>query len=543
MNPGRIHQPPPRSRASKTSKPVEAERPKADKPKAGGPSVPPAPPKPLAKDEIQGLRGRAKTQVGDSTSLFSTQLREKGGKGARAVKASHSRHLRKDIRAMKAEGVHPWETGFGHRVRAASDPTPPSSVDPASGPAKARVAATFTAILKDLGFHAYVSGGAALAWHGGGRPIDDLDFRIARGTHGIGNFEDPQGQALLAALNDARLALTAEGFQVAEFRPLGGGGLTIVCDDFCGAEVSISLTAKEQGTERLRPELADAGELTAQPGAGADKAMRASETDVHALTLPELQADKLKSTISRWKWGGDNIKKTSQDLYDLLDAIVLEDGPSLKAAVERAVDARVDDYRASNFAGVRLDHVSSSSVKKEMMAYAVLIAKEHTHGDRKQAFNKLCAADPVAGAKVKALLAKLVALPVDPQALSAIRPEIAEWRDREGPSGRRMPVDMPPIHRLPGVEDIMAKGVFESGLTAQGVANGHIDQVLTVLIAGDGFRPLDDSKNGFQTQLAFGLSPNQFSKVYRALNKEGLVSGERDGLHLTAKGRGFCDLD
>ena len=516
--------------------------------KAPAPPPRPAAHKEVSKEELRGMQARDTAGTRSSTSLFNTQVRatkERGQrfepKGKGRVTPSHSRHQRKDLRALKAQGVHPWESQ-GLQIREATPKAPPAPVDPSEGPMKARVAASFAATLRELGFDAYASGGAALSWHGGGRPVDDLDFRIRYGDHGVGTFDDPQGRALVAALNDRGRALRAAGFDVGEFRALGGGGLTVVCDDYCGVEVSISLMPKEQQTVRLRPTMDDVASLTAAPGDAADRLMHADSTAVLALSLRELQADKMKSLISRWKWGTDNIKKTSQDLYDLLNAIVLDDG-KVPDAIHRAVDARVDEYTRSNPFHTKLDHVPDRVLKEELLAFTVLLAKEHTKGSRKEAFNKLCGADETHGRAVGEALAQLCKVRPDPDALSAVRPWVAEWRDREGPTGRRMPVELEPIHRGSGVEDILAKGVFDVDPIETGRASkDQVMQVLTVLIDGDGFRALDDSSNGFQTQLAFGLSPNQFGHVYSALKKAGFVQGHDDGLHLTPAGRRLCDL-
>jgi hypothetical protein len=147
------------------------------------------------------------------------------------------RAARKDVRAMKAEGIHPWEA-MGATIRPARAEAAEEAEETPSTRNQARVAASFAAKLKDLGFDVYLSGGAALHWHGGAREIADLDFRVRHGARDVGNFEDAQGAALTAALNDWARSLRSAGFDVGEFRALGGGGLTIVCDDFCGSEVS-----------------------------------------------------------------------------------------------------------------------------------------------------------------------------------------------------------------------------------------------------------------------------------------------------------------
>ncbi|MFJ4849016.1 hypothetical protein [Streptomyces sp. NPDC088733] len=67
----------------------------------------------------------------------------------------------------------------------------------------------------------------------------------------------------------------------------------------------------------------------------------------------------------------------------------------------------------------------------------------------------------------------------------------------------------------------------------------HMVSVGKVLTHSDGFRPLLNSKVDLETQAAFGLSKNQFSKAFSALDKLGLVRGADDGLHLTDKGRGW----
>ncbi|MEU6345956.1 hypothetical protein ABZ883_33945 [Streptomyces sp. NPDC046977] len=67
----------------------------------------------------------------------------------------------------------------------------------------------------------------------------------------------------------------------------------------------------------------------------------------------------------------------------------------------------------------------------------------------------------------------------------------------------------------------------------------HMVSVGKVLAHSDGFRPLLNSKVDLETQAAFGLSKNQFSKAFSGLKDLDLVRGADDGLHLTDTGRGW----
>lgn len=492
--------------------------------------------------EIKSLIRNQLIRVGLNPQSFSLDLVVKDiQRGATSVTVGKPRTTVTPPAPKEVSSTKPQQVGMQPAPQIDSSLLDVSLLKPVDdAPDKARVAASFTAQLKALGFDVYISGGAALHWQGGSRPIDDLDFRMQVGQHNVGNFEDPQGQALLRALNDLTRKMRAAGFQCEDFRPLGGGGLTVVSSNYCGQEISISLTNSAPEIARLRPELAELSALSTQLNDGASALMHISSKDVPALDLRELQSDKLKSMISRWKWGDDNIKKVSQDLFDFLEAVALDDDDVAKA-VDRAATSRIDQYKRSNPFYTRLDHVPGSQLKDDIIGFVVLTAQAHITGKRRRAFEALCenSSNPEA---MLARLEAIASISVQPEVKSRLRPWMQQWREREGPTGRRMPVKLPKIENENSVESILRIGTLHIDLSTLNMHRSNdqnIRQVLTILYGSGGMRPLDDSRNDFQTQLAFGLSATQFSNAYSALFNAGLVKGDAAGLHLTTAG---CEL-
>ncbi|MFJ3231102.1 hypothetical protein [Streptomyces sp. NPDC086787] len=79
------------------------------------------------------------------------------------------------------------------------------------------------------------------------------------------------------------------------------------------------------------------------------------------------------------------------------------------------------------------------------------------------------------------------------------------------------------------VEDAF-KAVFPEATEA-------MKKMARVLGNSDGFRVLENSKDGAQTTAAVDLGRTAFDKAFKALVKKGLVVGRHDGLHLTDDGR------
>ena len=280
---------------------------------------------------------------------------------------------------------------------------------------KKQVAQDFYEGLVDIGRQVYLSGGGAIGYQGGTRPISDLDFRIAAKEAGFNNFHDPEGVKLLTHINKK---LVPRGSQ--PLAPIGKDALTIGTNNWKGVELSLSVSGSRQNTVML-----PGGETTPK---------------IAVLSLHELMADKLKTMVSRTKKGEESVKKVAQDVYDFLDVVRLIDaseGPRLMSEhVDEAVFARLGNYAISNLEGVRMEHVSNSELQDLIKARAVLTAHAHVKGGvRKEAFQKLCTQYENS---LDSLLGKLSRLGVRAVNKSELRPWMTEWNDssHQGPPRR-----------------------------------------------------------------------------------------------------------
>lgn len=462
--------------------------------------------------------------------------------------------VRKDVSAQKNAGHFSWDTTHLQNAKPAMSSlavTPAATGTFAQDNAKnLKVIAKVTGILDKLGLGgAYLSGGAVLSsFHGGSRPTADLDFRIQKGAGGIDNFFDPQGQALIRALNDAIKALKVDhrNSETDVFRVLGSGGQTIANNTFLGVETSISIVERQQQLEQHAVDVQDA-----------------PSGQVRALSLQELQYDKLKTMLSRNKWADENIKKTAQDLFDLLEAIVLARPPEdrdlvayVGTCVDEAINARTDEFRNSNPFGGMLLKSSDKDIQAQMLALTVEMANAHKKHPRAMALDKLIdnlenmevddsSADIPASrsADVRAAFRALCGMSSDVSQKNGARSYVSKWSARPGPPNLAAPSDKINTHGSSrSVQDI--ERVFPGdhqpfaelnlGLAGQSMNNAVL--VLKVLIFENGFRPLIDSRNGFQTQAAFGLSANALSNAFKALASKDLVKGDPDGMRLTPHG-------
>jgi hypothetical protein len=450
----------------------------------------------------------------------------------------NNKHDRKNRALLKREGViH----DFDERVIpvAKKDEAAPKEDEPVKAASEQEIAEEFFDALNREGLTPFLSGGAAIAFQGGRRPIADLDFRVSAKEAGFNNFNDPKGRAMLAYLNQVVLATyrqkhkkqppdnSRRGAVADQFHTIGEDALTIGTSNWYGVEVSLSVVP--------------------WPPRSVLKLTGNEQTpSITALSLDELLADKLKTMISRTKKGEESVKKVSQDVFDFLDVIRIlneqKGGPSKPVSnhLEAAIASRLREYAVANLEGIQLHHLSTKELKELMRARAVLTAQAHIKGGpRQQAFQKL---DHDWGRKeIGILLNKLGSTSIKPQSKTALRQWMATWNERPffGPARKgkprgSMPKSAPSMSSEQGVDRLLAlwpEGFLESRIPS-GISNEG-RQVLQVLYLSGGFRRLVNSKKHLETLEAFGLTKYRFSEAYTELSRKGLVfPEERAGLHL-----------
>ncbi|HAA17032.1 MAG TPA: hypothetical protein DCE41_37100 [Cytophagales bacterium] len=396
---------------------------------------------------------------------------------------------------------------------------------------KKEVAESFYRNLNSQGLTVYLSGGGALGYQGGHRPIADLDFRVSSSSAKFTSFHEPRGIAVLKYINQVLLTNERSSHRIQnavvdEFRTIGKDGLTIGTDNWFGIEVSLSVVPSEQKTEMLE---------------GSDDVPA-----IPALPLNEIMSDKLKTMISRTKKGKASVKKVSQDLFDFLDTIFLISKNynfSIKEYLDYAIFSRMGQYVVANLEGIQLHHLHEEDLNELMSARAVLTAKAHLkNGIRNKAFKKLVSKY---NTEVLGLLTKLANVNVQDYMKSELRPWMKEWDDNPffGPPKKGKPSRLAitkgnkeqDTSSVDYLESIAPEGFLDRELL--NIKNDHSKKVLKLLVLSGGFRILDDSKNNIETLEAFGLTRNQFNTAYTELRNLGYVTGEVDGLHLTEEGR------
>jgi hypothetical protein len=412
-------------------------------------------------------------------------------------------------------------------------------------------------MLENFGTPIFLSGGAALGWQGGRRPVGDLDFRVSAEKAGFDAFDQPAGQVLLRFINEKmaprfrNLAGLPPGAAIDEVHQIGSGRpLTIGSDNWLGHEISISVV---RTPDREMKDLSEPG--TAHPG-------------MAGLSLVELRADKAKTLLTRTKRGQSSVKKVAQDLFDFLDASQLIDqqnpGEELTAGqhVERALADRAGEYAGANLDGMNLHHLRPEALLGLMRTRLVLTARAHVGGgQRADAFRKLLTDNPTPRSgkdPLKTRLQRVANLSVPAEEVTALRPWFAEWNDQSnfGP---------PPQSRRAKHPGVPARTQGDRGMEPEPEAMGgaqetpvdelldlHADdieelisarsdvakQVMRVLVLSGGFRRLD-AVNDRSTMQAFGLWKSDFDTGFKELRTAGLVTSHDDGLRLTGtKGAG-----
>ncbi len=444
-------------------------------------------------------------------------------------------HDRKQRALLKQQGtLHEFDTREVSIVD--RDQKVEKKAPPQEAVSKKAIAEEFSNALEQEGLQTFLSGGGAINWQGGSRPIADLDFRVSAEEVGFNNFYDPKGKAVLQYINQVVLANSrnhhqAHNAQAQEFHPVGKDGLTIGTVNWFGVEVSLSVVPS---TPRTLATLKGNEQIP----------------NIKALSLEELQRDKLKTMITRTKKGQESVKKVAQDLFDFLDMTRLineQDGSakSMSQHLNDAISHRMDEYTIANLEGMQLHHLSKEDLMELMKARVVLTAQAHTKGgQRAQAFQKLLENNPELKTELKNLLKRLSKLKITPQSKTDLRPWMAAWNDNPffGPPKKGKPsraaLQLSQSTRSEsGVDELLAlrpKDFLKDRIPEQVSVPGK--QVLQVLYLSGGFRALENSQKNIQTLEAFGLTRNQFSKAFTELRILKLVEGKQDGLHLTQQG-------
>lgn len=463
-------------------------------------------------------------------------------------------HNRKQRALLKQQGtLHEFDTREVSIVD--RDQKVEKKAPPQEAVSKKAIAEEFSNALEQEGLQTFLSGGGAINWQGGSRPIADLDFRVSAEEVGFNNFYDPKGKAVLQYINQVVLANSrnhhqAHNAQAQEFHPVGKDGLTIGTVNWFGVEVSLSVVPS---TPRTLATLKGNEQIP----------------NIKALSLEELQRDKLKTMITRTKKGQESVKKVAQDLFDFLDMTRLineQDGSakSMSQHLNDAISHRMDEYTIANLEGMQLHHLNKEDLMELMKARVVLTAQAHIKGgQRAQAFQKLLENNPELKTELKNLLKRLSKLNITPQSKTNLRPWMAAWNDNPffGPTKKGKPsraaLQLSQSTRSEsGVDELLAlrpkdpernihpedflKDRIQKFLENREIKEQVSDlgrQVLQLLYLSGGFRALENSQNNIQTLEAFGLTKNQFSNAFKQLQKLELVQGRQDGLHLTQQGK------
>jgi len=458
-----------------------------------------------------------------------------------------SKHNRRDQRAAKLDGTL-------HESRpdprpAPAEPEPEPDIEPVQGMERRAMAQLFASMLEIFGTPVFLSGGAALGWQGGRRPVGDLDFRVSAERAGFDDFDQPAGQVLLRFINEKmaprfrNLPGLTSGSAIDEVHQIGSGkSLTIGSANWLGHEVSISVV---RTPDRETTDLSAPG--TAHPG-------------LSGLSLVELRADKAKTLLTRTKRGQDSVKKVAQDLFDFLNASQLIDqqnpGAELTAGqhVDQALADRAGEYAGANLDGLNLHHLRPEQLLGLMRTRLVLTARAHLKGgQRADAFRQLLKDYPTPQSgkdPLQTRLQRVANLSVPAEEVTALRPWFAEWNDQSnfGPPSRSRRAKRPGVPARtqgdrsldPEPTDVVQEtpvdellelhaADIEALIPAQSVL---AKQVMRVLVLSGGFRRLG-AVNDRSTMLAFGLWKSDFDAAFKDLRKAKLVTSHDDGLRLS----------
>jgi len=483
------------------------------------------------------------------------------------------------------------------------------SVDRLSTEIKKKVGELFVDIVQGIGFQPYLAGGGAihLRHPDSTRTIQDLDFRI-EAEESIKDFRGIEGSFLLQRLNQELRAMNADDprlaalkelhsqagklmespevqqvltdndrslFQkcanpgeITQFQPHGKQALTIMCSDLLGVEVSISLN---QGWKHETPSLLP-------------------QSTIPALTSQDLLRDKLKTVITRTKYGDENVKKVAQDLVDVLSvADNLQHFESSLRYVQQEMQTRVAQYRVMNLeTSEQVLQLRDDLLSLRMADRLLRTVDSHlgygSDDERSVKFQELVNRIPSSHAvEIGTELLELRG-----QVRQELNAVLDEFRgqverylaQRQDPSGIAMPEQLGQEQQVLDLIDSFYDGhdldqwfstwnatksqprgvsqaassskIIEWGpqtsideillLVPQDLPISNQEKILLTLHVGEGFRPLENL-NDRNLLKAFGLSRSQYNRAWGELRKQGYapqnmanpsqyLAPQLDGLHL-----------
>jgi hypothetical protein len=396
----------------------------------------------------------------------------------------------------------------------------------------------------------YLAGGAAIALHGGRRPVNDLDFNILARPQLV-NFAEADGATILEQLNKLVLPRLREVRQAeaglrrrfgssrkveTEFKPFQilGRPVTIGTESWFGVEVSLSLI--EPDLARIQPPV------------------RSTQYGLSLLDLTDLYNDKLKTVITRRKSGENSLKKVSQDLFDALmvaEMLARETGtdPDLSQQMLLAeLRRRMPGYLHHNLEQVPLHDVPEDDLADRMLERLVRTAQAHVQdGERRNRITSLAHGYAL---DILRYLDTLSRVGYKPTVLPGEQPQhLEQWfttwntgprygAPRAAEPGRRPSAKLFPSDAF--VPDILAvwPPVEKLTITVDGTnLSRPCRHVLTVLCRVEGgFRALADSHDEVQVFCAFRMTSRHFYNAFLILKKLGLVQDSAEGLAVTDKG-------
>lgn len=410
--------------------------------------------------------------------------------------------------------------------------------------------------MAQLGYTVFLAGGGAIAFHGGHRPVSDLDFRMDP-RPGMTTFAGPRGKQVLHMANrllEISKSRRAQGLTFSQFSAAGKKALTIGTNDWFSVEVSISLSqgfAHGAPAPKALPFHSAAYVRHVDPTASPTKS-------VPLLDLTDLLRDKLKTAVTRTKEAEVSHKKVAQDLFDILDLVLLMRSrgvdPLDPVALRQHLAARVDQYRVQNLEppGVDLGALTVVKVVERMLHRLVRTAQAHAvPGPRRDVLLHLHAHS---SADVLDVLDQLVGLPLGRTIDVFGEFDVDAWFRRWAQQGatpeehQRVPGENPHLgpYAPPDEPDVFPGNALVADILADAPKFVLADDDLLILYvlyrSEGGLRPLVNSRSAIEVMAAFSaaISVKRFSQFFETFGPRGrdqLVRDEAAGLRLLRAGR------
>ncbi|MDC7123265.1 hypothetical protein OMK64_17180 [Cellulomonas fimi] len=456
--------------------------------------------------------------------------------------------------------VHPFEVAVDKLFRGEADYTTLAarlSTALPNGVTILEIAHELSEGMAQLGYTVFLAGGGAIAFHGGHRPVSDLDFRMDP-LPGMTTFSGPQGKQVLHMVNrllEISKSRRAQGLTFSQFSAAGKKALTIGTHDWFSVEVSISLN---QGFAHGAPA------PRALPTHSADYVRHVDPTaspttSVPLLGLTDLLRDKLKTAVTRTKEAEVSHKKVAQDLFDILDLVLLLRrlgiDPLDPTSLRQHLRARVDQYRVQNLEppDVDLGALTVVEVAERMLYRLVRTAQAHAvPGPRRDVLLHLSAHS---SADVLSVLDEVVGIPLRPRIEVFGELDVDAWFRTWAVQGatteehRRVPGQNPhlgPYAAPDDQPDVFPGNALVADILAGAPSFVLADEDLLILYvlyrSAGGLRPLVNSRSAIEVMVAFSaaISVKRFSQFFETFGPRGrdqLVQDEPAGLRLLRLGR------